>query len=123
MRVGEKETSEHAAIVARYADLFTREQHAALAEATDAAPADEHERLLPAARVRGRRGDLARARGGLRRAPEQAASPRASSSKGESLPLRSAQAQVALIDDYARREELGRLAGDVSPGSTTTGST
>ena len=33
VRVGEKEVSEHAAIVARYADLFTREQHAALREA------------------------------------------------------------------------------------------
>src|SRR5687768_18556103 len=30
VRVGKKETSEQAAIVARYADLFTREQHDAL---------------------------------------------------------------------------------------------
>jgi hypothetical protein len=33
VRVGEKETSEQAAIVARYADLFTREQLDALREA------------------------------------------------------------------------------------------
>ena len=33
VRVGEKETSEQAAIVARYADLFTREQLHALQEA------------------------------------------------------------------------------------------
>ena len=113
VRVGEKETSEHAAIVARYADLFTREQHAALAEATDAAPADEHERLL---RLR------ESAAGGvisleLAEAYDELQNKLLAARvefEGESLPLRSAQAQVALIDDYARREELGRLAGDVS---------
>ena len=35
MRVGEKETSEQAAIVARFADLFTREQLAVLRAAED----------------------------------------------------------------------------------------
>ena len=34
--------------------------------------------------------------------------------RGESLPLRTAQAQLALLDDYAAREELGALAGDAS---------
>src|SRR5918995_1965038 len=37
VRVGEKETSEQAAIVARYADLFTREQLQALSDAESAA--------------------------------------------------------------------------------------
>ena len=37
VRVGEKETSEQAAIVARYADLFTRDQLAVLREAEAAA--------------------------------------------------------------------------------------
>ena len=37
MRVGEKETSEQAAIVARYADLFTQEQLDALRAAEAAA--------------------------------------------------------------------------------------
>ena len=36
MRVGEKETSEYAAIVERYADLFTREQYDALAPGKEA---------------------------------------------------------------------------------------
>ena len=45
VRVGEKETSEQAAIVARYADLFTREQHAALRTEEDAAVEDDRERL------------------------------------------------------------------------------
>jgi hypothetical protein len=46
VRVGEKETSEQAAIVARYADLFTRDQLAALRGAEEAATdEDEAERL------------------------------------------------------------------------------
>ena len=38
VRVGEKETSEQAAIVARYADLFTREQLDALRTAEEHSP-------------------------------------------------------------------------------------
>jgi len=113
VRVGEKETSEHAAIVARYADLFTREQHAALAEATGAAPADEHERLLRL-RESAAGGVISLA---LAEAYDELQNKLLAARvefDGESLPLRSAQARIALIDDYARREELGRLAGDVS---------
>ena len=43
VRVGEKDTSEQAAIVARYADLFTRGQLAALEEAEDAADGADRE--------------------------------------------------------------------------------
>ena len=46
VRVGEKETSEQAAIVARYADLFSREQLSSLHECeVHASDADERERL------------------------------------------------------------------------------
>ena len=45
VRVGEKEISEQAQIVVRYADLFSREQLAALREAEDASGPDERERL------------------------------------------------------------------------------
>jgi len=45
VRVGEKEVSEQAAIVARYADLFSREQLQALREQEDASDGDERERL------------------------------------------------------------------------------
>ena len=45
VRVGEKETSEQAEIVARYADLFTREQHDSLRTEEDAAVEDDRERL------------------------------------------------------------------------------
>src|SRR5438552_10231806 len=45
VRVGEKEVSEQAAIVARYRDLFTRPQIDALHEAEEAAGAGEREWL------------------------------------------------------------------------------
>jgi len=45
VRVGEKEVSEQAAIVARYADLFSREQLDALRAAEAEASDDERERL------------------------------------------------------------------------------
>src|SRR5438034_421160 len=46
VRVGEKEVSEQAAIVARYADLFSRDQLASLLECEQqASDADERERL------------------------------------------------------------------------------
>jgi hypothetical protein len=112
VRVGEKEVSEQAAIVARYADLFTREQHAVLRGAEEAA-GDERERLY---RLR------EACAGGIvvREVVEE--SDRLENAilaarvefRGESLPLRTAQAQLALLDDYAAREELGELAGDAS---------
>ncbi len=43
VRVGEKEVSEQAAIVRRYADLFSREQLEALAEAEDGSTGEERE--------------------------------------------------------------------------------
>src|SRR2546423_12587487 len=46
VRVGEKEVSEQAAIVARYRDLFTRPQIEALLEAEASAEGAERERLL-----------------------------------------------------------------------------
>src|SRR3954453_20494755 len=46
VRVGEKETSEQAAIIARYADLFTRDQLEALRDEEGSASGDDHERLF-----------------------------------------------------------------------------
>src|SRR3954464_13636044 len=45
VRVGEKEVSEQAAIVARYRDLFTRGQLEALREEEGASAGDDRERL------------------------------------------------------------------------------
>ena len=109
VRVGEKETSEYAAIVERYADLFTREQYDALA----ASAKDGDERVT---RLREACGNgvvslaLAAAYDELQNAQLAARI----EFRGESMPLRNAQAQVALEDDYDAREELGRLAADAS---------
>jgi hypothetical protein len=113
VRVGEKEVSEQAAIVARYADLFTRKQHAELRAAEGAAGEDERERLY---RLREACAggivvhELAEESDRL----ENAILAARVAFRGESLPLRTAQAQLAVLDDYAGREELGELAGDAS---------
>ncbi len=113
VRVGEKETSDHAAIVARYADLFTREQHAALAAAAADAPNAGRERLVRL-REAAAGGVLALELAEAYDALQNAVLAARLEFQGEELPLRSAQAQVALLGDYADREELGRLSGDLS---------
>jgi hypothetical protein len=113
VRVGEKETSEQAAIVERYADLFSREQHEALRGAEEGASGENRERLF---RLR------EACAGGLVVRELADESDRLENEilaarvdfRGESLPLRAAQAQLAVLDDYAAREELGDLAADVS---------
>jgi hypothetical protein len=113
VRVGEKEVSEHAAIVARYADLFTRGQHEVLREAEEAAGGGERERLL---RLREACAggivslELAESYDEL----QNAILAERIQFRGESLPLRTAQAKVAVLDEYGDREELGELAGDAS---------
>jgi hypothetical protein len=113
VRVGEKETSEQAAIVERYADLFTREQHAALQEAEGTARGEQRERLyrLREAAAGGVIvGELAEESDQL----ENAVLAERVDFRGDSLPLRSAQAQLAVLDEYASRDELGGLAADAS---------
>ncbi|HSK14645.1 MAG TPA: hypothetical protein VK915_00610 [Gaiellaceae bacterium] len=113
VRVGEKETSEQAAIVERYADLFGREQHDALAEATATASGDEAERLfrLREACAAGIVvGELADESDRL----ENAILAERIDFRGERMPLRTAQAQLAVLDDHAAREQLGDLAADAS---------
>ena len=113
VRVGEKETSEQAEIVARYADLFTRHQHESLRDEEDAAAGDERERLY-----RLREACL----GGIVVAELAERFDRFENEflaarvdfRGESLPLRSAQAMLAVLDEYGDRDELGDLAADAS---------
>jgi hypothetical protein len=114
VRVGEKEVSERAAIVARYADLFTREQLEALRHAeNESAVGDEWERLY---RLRKTceagliNAELAESEDELENAL-LAARVRFS---GDELPLRSAQARLAVLPGYGEREELGGLAADLS---------
>ena len=106
VRVGEKETSEQAAIVARYADLFTREQLDALQDSGDERAYRLREACLGGIVV----GELADQADAL----ENAILAARVDFLGESLPLRSAQAKLALLDEYGAREELGTLAGDAS---------
>jgi hypothetical protein len=110
VRVGEKEISEQAAIVARYAGLFSREQVDALRE-QERAHIDsdvERERLyrlrktceggIVSAELAEREDALENAILGARIEWE-----------GEELPLRAAQAKLAVLDDYAARDRLGEL--------------
>jgi hypothetical protein len=113
VRVGEKETSEQAAIVARYADLFTREQLGALGNAAASDVTRERVYRLQEACLGGIVvSELAERTDRL----ENAILAERIEFRGESLPLRSAQAKLALLDEYAAREELGTLAGDASAG-------
>ena len=108
VRVGEKEVSEQAAIVARYADLFSREQLHALHEEEDAADGTERERLyrlrktceagIVAAELAERDDEL-----------ENAILAARITFAGEELPLRTAQAKLAVLDDYGARDGLAEL--------------
>ncbi|MDQ4082201.1 MAG: hypothetical protein M3123_04845, partial [Actinomycetota bacterium] len=113
VRVGEKEVSEHAAIVARYADLFTREQRAVLSEAEERAAGDERERLVRL-REACTSGIVSLELAELYDELQNAILAERVEFGGESLPLRSAQAKVAVLADYGDREELGRRAADAS---------
>src|SRR5918912_4179863 len=113
VRVGEKETSEQAAIVARYADLFSREQLDVLRAAEESAEGDERERLFRLRKT---------CEGGLLVAElaerddalENAILAARVAFRWEELPLRSAQARLAILTDYADRDELGELHADAS---------
>ena len=113
VRVGEKETSEQAEIVARYADLFTRDQLEALWEAERGAEGDEREQLYRLRKV---------CEGGIVSAElveredalENAELAARLTFRGEELPLRAAQARLALLHGYGDREELGGLQANLS---------
>ncbi|MDE3025185.1 MAG: hypothetical protein KGI93_06400 [Acidobacteriota bacterium] len=108
VRVGEKDVSEQAAIVARYSDLFSRAQIDALREAEASSSGDERERLYRLRKT---------CEGGLiyneladrGDALENALIAARVTFAGEEMPLRAAQARLAVIDDYGDREKLGDL--------------
>jgi hypothetical protein len=113
VRVGEKETSEQAEIVRRYADLFSREQLDALYEAEQGSSGSGRELLyrlrktcesgLISAQLAEREDEL-----------ENRLLAARVTFRGEEMPLRNAQAQVAVLPAYADREELGVLQADAS---------
>jgi hypothetical protein len=109
VRVGEKETSEQAAIVERYRDLFSTEQLDVLRDAEAAAAGDERELLyrlgktceagIVSAELAAREDEL-----------ENKILAARVEWRGEELPLRSAQARLAVLPAYGDRDELGALA-------------
>jgi hypothetical protein len=108
VRVGEKEVSEQAAIVERYRDLFSPGQLDVLRDAEEAAADDERELLyrlrktceegIVAAELTAREDELEN-RVLAARVPWD----------GDELPLRSAQAKLAVLPGYRDRDELGTL--------------
>ena len=108
VRVGEKEVSEQAAIVARYRDLFTRPQIDSLLEAERVADGDERERLYRL-RKTCEGGVIAAELAEQEDALENAILGARVRFRGEDLPLRSAQARLAVLEAYADRDQLGQL--------------
>src|SRR3954447_8801488 len=113
VRVGEKETSEQAAIVRRYAELFSRDQLDSLWEAEGNSSGDDRELLsrlrktcesgLVSAQLAEREDEL-----------ENRFLAERVTFKGEEMPLRNAQALLAVLDSYSDREELGELQAESS---------
>jgi hypothetical protein len=108
VRVGEKETSEQAAIVARYADLFTRDQLAALRDAEAAADETSRERLTRL-RLTCEGGLVTRELAARSDALENATLAARIEWGGEQIPLRAGQARLAVEESYEDRSALGEL--------------
>lgn len=115
VRVGEKEVSERAAIVAAFADLFSREQLEELRSAEEQAEGDERERLYRL-RKECEAGVADQELSERQDQLENAILAARVTFKGEEIPLRTAQARLAVLPEYRDREELGDLNGDASAG-------
>ena len=115
VRVGEKETSEQAAIVERYRDLFSAEQLEVLRDAEEAEAGDGRELLYRLRKT---------CEGGIVSAELAAQEDELENRilavripwEGEELPLRTAQAKLAVLPGYRDRDELGSLALAASAG-------
>ena len=114
VRVGQKEVSERAEIVARYRDLFSREQLDALRAAEQEAADDNDRERLYRLRKTCEAGVVSAELAEREDALENAILAARVEFKGEELPIRSAQAKLAVLPDYGEREELGEAAGDRS---------
>jgi hypothetical protein len=114
VRVGEKERSEAAAIVARYADLFTREQLDHLREREDDERYDVERERLHRLRKSCEGGLLARELVHLQDEVQNELLAIRIEYRGEEMPLRNAQAKLAVLDPYDEREELGEIHADAT---------
>jgi hypothetical protein len=113
VRVGEKETSEQAAIVARFADLFTRDQLRALEEAEAAVGGDERE-AVARLRLTCQDGIVTLELAEREDALENGLLAARVQWDSDELPLRAAQARLAVERDYRRRDALGEAVLAVS---------
>lgn len=113
VRVGEKEVSEQAEIVRKYADLFSREQLDALRDAESGESGDARELLyrlrktcesgLISAQLAEREDEL-----------ENRLLATRVTFNGEDMPLRNAQAKLAVLPAYDDREALGAIQAEAS---------
>src|SRR4051812_16078715 len=113
VRVGEKETSEQAAIVARYADLFTRGQLGLLREAEERADDAARERLVRL-RLTCEGGLVTRELAARSDELENAMLAARLEWGGERIPLRTGQARLAIEERYADRDALGARVRELS---------
>ncbi|HUJ55508.1 MAG TPA: hypothetical protein VLW49_05925 [Gaiellaceae bacterium] len=113
VRVGEKETSEQAAIVARHADLFTEAQLGSLRAEEESSDGEERERLYRL-RQTCEAGIVDAALAEREDELENALLAARLVFRGEELPLRAAEARAAVLPEYAAREELGALERGLS---------
>src|SRR6266536_4007893 len=114
VRVGEKEISERAEIIARYRDLFSREQLDALRAAEEEAPEGADRERLYRLRKTCEAGVVSAEMAEREDALENAMLAARVEFKGEELPIRSAQAKLAVLADYREREDLGKVTADRS---------
>jgi hypothetical protein len=113
VRVGEKEVSEQAAIVERYQGLFSHEQLRALRDEEERADGEQREWLYRL-RKTCEGGLIAQELTERDDALENAILAARILFRGDELPLRTAQAMLAVLDSYAERDELGELHADES---------
>ena len=114
LRVGIKDVSEQAAIVSRYADLFTEDQLDALREAEDGERETNEKERLHRLRRTCETGLVIAALAPSSDALQTAELASRVEFEGESIPLRSAIARSGALPGYAEREELGKRAMDAS---------
>jgi hypothetical protein len=114
VRVGEKEVSERAEIVHRYADLFTRDQLEGLREAEGKATEEADRERLYRLRKTCEAGLITAELAEREDALENAVLAARVEFDGEELPLRSAQARLAVLPGYGDRDRLGELTADTS---------
>jgi len=114
VRVGEKEVSERAEIIVRYRDLFSREQLDSLRSAEEDAPGGDDRERLYRLRKMCEAGVVAAEMAEREDALENAILAARLEFKDEELPLRSAQATLAVLPEYEDREALGKLTAELS---------